>query len=326
MENIMLLSALHYHNENLCIIPVVERDKRPAIDWLQYQTERSTRGEIIKWFSNGHNYNIGCVHGPVSDNFISIDIDHDSGIYTQIVQRFPALVGGRIEQSGSGEGYHIPLKVEELPDFGNRTWKTSRGSVNIRCRNCQTVLPPSIHPSGRRYRFIKKGDITRIKTLESFMFWLDKMAPGQKREAKQPSRKPVQPAGNDSLLEAVKEAWRDVITIFEEFGRASDIEEEKDGQFRLHDNGGLLVTPDKQQWFCFEQDIGGGIFEAWGWCKYGTAYDKKQQFRQVLLEMAQAAGIDTAKFYRQGDEQYQQPQGDTGYWARQYAGMWERAR
>lgn len=344
-KEVMLKAALFYHSEGLCVIPVLPRDKRPAANilggaWEPYQTRRSTKDEINHWWANGFNqtWNIGIVHGEVSENYVTIDIDHDQGILDEIKRNFPGLVSGRIEQSGSGEGFHIPLRVEELPDFGqkkddtprgNKTWKTPKGSVNIRARLCQTVAPPSIHPTGNRYRFIQKGGIAYLYTLAQFIDWLGVITPQKKVSRPEVARPKLQAPGEDTLLGAVLAHWQNPLQVFAHFGLTHDVKEERDGQIRLRGNGGLLVTADHQVWNCFEEEFGGSTIEAWAYCTIGTGYDKHKDFRQVLLDMASAAGIDTTRFYSRGDEyKTQPPTGQRFYWTDQpkYKGLWEKMR
>ncbi|MBD3261576.1 MAG: hypothetical protein GF334_07840, partial [Candidatus Altiarchaeales archaeon] len=74
-------SAIYYHKEGLNVIPVTPGDKNPALSsWKEYFERYSTKDEITHWWNNGHDqlFNIGVVH---LDGFISIDIDHDQGIY-----------------------------------------------------------------------------------------------------------------------------------------------------------------------------------------------------------------------------------------------------
>lgn len=319
-------SAKFYHNEGLCVIPVVHGDKMPAIEWEEFHARCSTEAEIEHWWNNGHNttFNIGIVHGGVSGNFISIDVDEDEGAFGEICALFPELVAGRIEQSGSGAGFHIPLRLEQLPDFGwnnrldrpkgNRTWKLPFGNVNIRCRFCQTVVPPSLHPSGHRYRFLRKGPITAVANLDKFMAWLDAQVPDKPGKPFVPART-IQPAAENDLVAAVKGHWS-TLKVFEFFGIVGQTQEDY-GELRLLGNGGLLIAEDGETWYCFSDEFGGGVFEAWGWQRFGSAYDNKRQFRQVLLEMARAAGIDLAAFYKRGDERQIRTGEDERMWTGQ---------
>ncbi len=305
MVSPLLPHALQYHNEGLCCIPIKPLSKAPAlVSWEEYHTRRSTEAEIREWWGNGHSYGIGVVHGEVSGNYIVLDIDHDSGLMTQLVHDHDYLFNGRIEQSGSGEGYHIPIKLDTLPDFGldlrqnrprgNKTWKTLKGNLNCRVRFCQTVCPPTIHPSGNPYKFIQTGDILRLPNLDSLIEWLDKLAPPPKPIRSNGYNKPFSPAKSDDLLSEVKSAW-DCLKVFDHFGMAASPRKESNGEIRLLGNGGLLLTENLQQWFSFSDDFGGGIFEAWGYCRVGSSYDNSKCFRQMLLEMAEVAGIAVDK-------------------------------
>jgi hypothetical protein len=324
------------------VIPVVYRDKKPALaTWEEYHTRRSTAAEMVEWFGNGHNFNLGVVHGEVSGNFVSIDIDDDAGIFETIKTQVPPLAAGRLEQSGSGKGFHIPLRVDALPDFGtdnrqtrprgNRTWKTGQGSVNIRARFCQTVLPPSLHPSGQRYRFLQKGSITQLPTLDGMIEWLDQLAPPVVKELSVHKKADNWTGSTDgeTLVDAVKNYWSNCLLVFDYFGMALNVTEDKD-EWRLLGNGGLLVPMDNPEiWYCFGDEIGGGIFEAWGWQRYGSRYDKRCHFRQVLVEMAQVAGIDVAKYYQRGDDKklatIQEPAADRQFWTKKYQ-VWGQLR
>lgn len=332
MDAMTLKSALFYHNEGLCVIPVEYQGKKPALPtWEEFHTRCSTEKEVYGWFGNGHQYNIGISHGEVSGNYVALDIDHDAGIFDSLKLVHPYLFAGRVEQSGSGEGYHIPLRLNQMPDFGqdqkqgrprgNRTWKSDLGVVNIRARFCQTVAPPSVHPTGKRYRFVKKGSLTVVESLDPLIGWLDQLSPPpmpqQKRELL-----PRSATTTDDLLSAVKQAWPDVIQVFAEFNKANKIEEVA-GELKLRGNGGLYVTMDRQQWYSFRDEFGGGVFEAWGYCRHGSSYDKHDHFRGVLLEMAEAAGISLAPTAKP----IEPPKPQTAdYWSNQYQNYWAKMR
>ncbi len=338
--NATLKQALRYHDEGLCVIPVVERQKRPALkSWEEYQTRISTRDEIVKWFDNGgHSKNIGLVHCQLESGlfYIAIDIDHDEGISDAMRKDHPALFAGRVEQSGGGEGIHIPLLLDKLPDFGwndkydrpkgTKTWKTKTGDVNPRILYHQTVAPPSIHPSGNPYRFLQDAPIVHVPDLSNVITWLDALAPVPAQRAVTRRTGTTTPA-NGSLLEAVKSAWT-TLGVFEHFGLVRHgTRPMSDGETKVSGNGGLTIARDDEAWFSFSDETGGGTIEAWVWCRYGNTEAKRGRFREVLLEMAQAANLDTASLYRRGDERVAvQGEGDRQRWTRANAGRWGRLR
>lgn len=302
-----LQAALQYHAEGLTVIPIRENQKVPAVEamggtWEQYQNRISTEQEITHWWQNGYDqtFNIGLVHGKLDNGFTyaTLDIDHDNGLMTQLVNDHDYLFNGRIEQSGSGQGFHFPLLLETVPDWGydqkqnrlrgNKTWKTSLGVLNCRIFGCQTVAPPSIHPNGQPYKFIQTGEILKLNNLDSLIEWLNKLTA---TNIILPKR--VITSTQDDLVAQVEGYW-DCMKVFEHFGKASSPRTEVNGEIRLLGNGGLLVTSDLRHFYIFSDDFGGSIFEAWGYCRVGSSYDKHVHFYPILLEMAKAAGIKLA--------------------------------
>lgn len=337
-KEVFLKSALFYHNEGLNVIPVKEKGKAPAVEvlggtWEQYQGRYSTEKEIRHWWANGFSqiFNLGIVH---MDGYIAIDIDDDTGIFESIGVVFPELLKGRIEQSGSYKGYHIPLKIKNLPNFGydnkqerprgNKTWKTMIGAVNIRIAACQTISPPSIHPETlHRYRFTQKGPIAEIDNLNSFIEWLDLLAPPKREEAPAPKPRPAQRNGNGSLVAQVLSAWPTATDVFREFGKVHEIQKERGGGIRLLGNGGLVLTEDEKAWYNFSDEVGGGILAAWAYCRFGHC-DQAKHLEQCLIEMAQAGGIDLAPY--QPTEETTQPIEPIERAWQQYNTLWPKLR
>jgi hypothetical protein len=148
------------------------------------------------------------------------------------------------------------------------------------------------------------------------MGWLDALAPPPIQRVVKRKRERVIVHGS-SLIEAVRAAWPTADDVFSHFGIGGRTRREPNGETRILGHGGLLVTEDGETWYNFSDEEGGGVLEAWAWCRYGSVEAKQQHFRELLLEMAQAAGIDTASYYRRGDETVRVPSdGDRGYWTR----------
>jgi hypothetical protein len=290
-------AAKWWHGQGLCVIPVKPRDKAPLLPaWEVYQTRQSTAEEIDHWWGTTPDANIGIVHGI--NQYITIDIDHDNGMLSTLRTAFPALTAGIIEQSGSGEGYHLPLFVAHFPDLGwdnsrdrakgNKTWKTKRGALNIRCQWCQSVVPPSIHPSGGRYQFIQRGQLARVDNLKALVVWLNALDPQPlvKRRPPQARGVPVQ--------SGIKAYFPDLVAVFSRLGITGEVNTEPNGELRIRGHGGLLIHPDTQQWYCFSDEMGGDVIDAWGWVRYHTGWDHydRDKYQHVLSEMKAAAGVE----------------------------------
>jgi hypothetical protein len=294
----MLDYALRYHDENLDVIPVQPRGKSVALPtWEEYQTRCSTSAEIKVWWSRTPTANIGIVSGV--NQFTIIDFDHDNGIYNSMRAKFPELFSGRIEQSGSGQGYHVPLFISSLPDLGydnsknrpkgNKTWHTKTGDVNIRARWCQAVTAPSIHPSGGVYRFIQEGDIVRAPDLTAVIAWLNEIDPSARIVTSR--RNTGAPATTGNL--PIKAYFPSVLGAFAQLGYTDETKPATGGETRIPGHGGLIVDADDRRWYCFSDEIGGDVVDAFGWAKFGQRWDRHDRgmFSSVMRDMERAAGI-----------------------------------
>ncbi len=114
----------------------------------------TTEEEIDNWFNANQFLNIGVPLGSVS-NLVGLDIDGVQG-----EQLLNALSGGDIPQTweyktGNGRRllYRIPegMKTKKVTVSGNGKHE----EFAILCDGQQTVLPPSIHHSGRTYNWAK---------------------------------------------------------------------------------------------------------------------------------------------------------------------------
>jgi hypothetical protein len=344
----MLTAAFDLHERGLSVIPVVYEGKRPEIPgqppgqqtWERYMDARATPGELSTWFGNGTPRNIGVIHGPVSGNYALVDIDKDSGILEKIKARFGPMFAGRWVISGSRAGYHVPVQLGVLPDFGmshtaegdfprgNMTWKTEFGSVNIRAQRCQSLAPPSKHESGFNYDFMNpdgaNADITWLPNLDEFIYWLNTNFEAPKAELKRLAGQ-KQSTGytrtEGGLLGAVLDVW-DTWNIIQYFGLVTEegTRDARTGEKKILGNGGLYLKPDNLKWWCFEQDIGGGPVEMWAWQRDG--HYNHEHFRRYIVEMAWAANLPLEQLLVRSDFRYLQgldrESGDRNRWTRQF--------
>jgi len=166
----LINSALHYNKLfGFNLLPL--RNKVPGCEWTKWQTDKMTQNDIsaFKWqSSNG----IGAVSGI--NNLRCLDFDSATDI--AIVKKFLRSLGLPSEYkwtvlSGSGKGYHIWFYCSD--DFylfkilgGEKSYYKPEltdpagcDHIELRWKNCQTALPPSIHPSGNKYKFLFCPDI-----------------------------------------------------------------------------------------------------------------------------------------------------------------------
>jgi|GEM_PF-6509168 len=144
--------ALFYVSYGLSVIPLKPGEKVPLIKWEQYQKEPPSIVEVQKWFKDTDN-NIAIVCGRVSRNLVVIDFD-DKEVY----EKFMKELGSDSELKDiidntwlveTGKGYHVYLRVD-------RPIKTGKlPKIDIKGEGGYVVAPPSLHPSGKRYTFVR---------------------------------------------------------------------------------------------------------------------------------------------------------------------------
>jgi hypothetical protein len=146
-----LEAANHYLALGWSVLPLRRRTKRPLIRWEHLQHKRPSEEEISEWFRRWPDANIGIVTGEIS-NLIVLDIDPKHGgdsMLGQLEQKF-GMLPDTVEAVTGGEGRHLYF----AHPFGltrNRTGLAQ--GIDLRGDGGYIVAPPSIHPSGRPYKW-----------------------------------------------------------------------------------------------------------------------------------------------------------------------------
>lgn len=145
--------ALEYVDLGWSILPVRPDDKRPYMtNWLQYQKTRADRDLVTSWFSSLSNAGVGLVTGRIS-GVVVLDVEHDCPIPIEdILRKYPT---GMISKSGGGGRhlfYNYPRGVGRI---SNRV-RIFEGA-DLRADGGFIVLPPTLHPSGGRYEWLRRG-------------------------------------------------------------------------------------------------------------------------------------------------------------------------
>jgi Bifunctional DNA primase/polymerase, N-terminal/AAA domain/Primase C terminal 1 (PriCT-1) len=144
-----LEQALDYRRRGFSVIPIKPKDKKPLIFWEPYQTEPAAEATIKHWCESWPNANIGLVTGAVS-GCIVIDLDTDKA-----TKEFKSLLGNDydfslVPRSRTGKGFQlffkhpggsIPNRAGVLPN------------MDVRADGGYVVVPPSIHPNGKEYKW-----------------------------------------------------------------------------------------------------------------------------------------------------------------------------
>ena len=140
----MLQQALEYLKKGKSVIPVGE-DKKPLINWKEYQSRLATEEEVKQWWSDFPKANIGIVTGEVSGIAV---VDIEKGGDTS---GYPITL---IAKTGGG-GWHYYYKYEEGIENKARVLPLT----DIRGEGGYVVAPPSKHASGDNYEWLVTEDI-----------------------------------------------------------------------------------------------------------------------------------------------------------------------
>ena len=146
--NEFLHAALAYVARGFSVIPIQWRDKKPLCAWQEYQGRRATEDQIAAWWFESPDANLGIVTGTVS-GLVVIDLD-TSGAKDKLKELVPGFDFTTVPRSRTGQGWQlffnhpgvaIPNRAGIIP------------GLDVRGNGGYVVVPPSIHPNGKQYRW-----------------------------------------------------------------------------------------------------------------------------------------------------------------------------
>ncbi|MCL6478502.1 MAG: bifunctional DNA primase/polymerase [Peptococcaceae bacterium] len=145
----MLDAALSYIAARWSVIPLQSRGKRPLLpSWTEYQSRRATDEEIREWWSRWPGANLGVATGAVS-GLVVLDFDGPAAVDFAKRNGVPPT-----PCVSTGKGWHLYFQHPGQP-ASNATALGGIKGLDVRGDGGYVVAPPSIHPSGRQYRWIK---------------------------------------------------------------------------------------------------------------------------------------------------------------------------
>ena len=147
--------AIEYVDSGWSILPVKPEDKRPYMtNWLQYNHTRASKEMAVNWFKQLSGAGIGVVTGKIS-NMVLLDVEsYCPTPIDELLKKYPTQM---ISRTGSG-GYHLFYQYpQNVSKISNRVGIFE--GADLRADGGFIVLPPTIHPNGNRYEWIKKGPL-----------------------------------------------------------------------------------------------------------------------------------------------------------------------
>lgn len=149
----ILEAALAGLERGWSIIPVRPRAKAPLIRWKPFESKRADARQLREWFERWPDANLAVVTGDIS-GLVVLDIDprHDGDASLKRLQQQHGRLPETVRSITGGGGRHYFFKH---PGREVRNRVGFEPGMDIRGDGGSIVLPPSVHPSGKRYRWSK---------------------------------------------------------------------------------------------------------------------------------------------------------------------------
>ena len=146
-------AALDYLSRGWSAIPIRERAKRPAVAWKAFQRKCVSEETLPDWFGRAPNSNVGIVTGTLS-GLVVLDVDprHGGKESLRKLEREHGALPDTMESVTGGGGRHLYFS-HPGGVVHNRT--NIEPGIDLRGDGGCIVSPPSVHPSGKRYRWKK---------------------------------------------------------------------------------------------------------------------------------------------------------------------------
>jgi hypothetical protein len=144
-------AALGYRARGWSVVPVEPRGKRPLVRWERLQEELPGEAEVASWFARWPDANVGIVTGRVS-GLVVVDVDPRHGGAESLagLAREHGALPPTIEAETGGGGRHLYFAH---PGGIVRNRVGLAPGIDVRGDGGVVVAPPSLHPSGRLYRW-----------------------------------------------------------------------------------------------------------------------------------------------------------------------------
>jgi hypothetical protein len=165
-KNHCLAAALKYLRRGWSVVPVCPPDhlgvgwahgrrctspgKAPLVAWKPYQDRPPTESDVRVWWATWPNANVGVVLGPVT-GLVGVDLDGRSG--DELLRE---VSRGDVPETltfRTGKGRRLLYALPRGTAVSNRTFARNGGELRVLSAGTISVMPPSAHHSGRKYRW-----------------------------------------------------------------------------------------------------------------------------------------------------------------------------
>ncbi|MGM0584965.1 MAG: bifunctional DNA primase/polymerase [Pseudomonadota bacterium] len=133
------------------VVPVAPRGKRPLVPWRAFQDGLPGPEQVERWAARWPDANVGIVTGAAS-GLLVLDVDprHGGAESLAAIEARHGALPGTVEAETGGGGRHLYFAH---PGGERRNRAGLAPGLDLRGDGGLIVAPPSIHPSGRPYRW-----------------------------------------------------------------------------------------------------------------------------------------------------------------------------
>jgi Bifunctional DNA primase/polymerase, N-terminal len=165
-----LEAALGYLKRGWAVVPAGERTKRPIVPWQAYQHRMPSEAEVTAWFERWPRANLAVICGAIS-GIVVVDIDpkNDGDRSLAALETRHGPLPATIESMTGGGGRHVCF-AHSGREVRNRVGLAP--GIDLRGDGGCIIVPPSVHPSGKRYRW-KAGRAPGQVGLAALPVWLE---------------------------------------------------------------------------------------------------------------------------------------------------------
>lgn len=162
--------ARAYLRGGLSVFPLDPDSKRPfgaennrPAKWQRFQSGRMSLNEadiVFKPLHDGRVPNIAIICGAVSGNLAVVDLDNAEAVRA-FLAAYPDTLS-RTKVARTGKGIHVYTRTDEpmrkgymvVPGKFDEHGQPVRLGIDLQAEESYVVAPPSLHPSGARYRWV----------------------------------------------------------------------------------------------------------------------------------------------------------------------------
>lgn len=164
-----LIAAVQYRALGWIPLPVAPRSKRPLISWAELQERIPETDEVHSWYGRWPHAGVAIVTG-LRSGLVVLDVDpaHGGNASLRALEDAHGKLAETVEAMTGGGGRHLYF-AHPGDDIRNRAGFAP--GLDLRADGGIIVAPPSVHPSGKPYRW-REGHSPEEIALARLPVWL----------------------------------------------------------------------------------------------------------------------------------------------------------